>query len=121
MTENTKTVPARYRDNMFFACIAVIMGRRRIQKINVTLPTSELTGDYLASLVAGLTPEEREFFAASLDAQVITHGLTNASAIAEQREGERLHWISALYSITYSDDGEMVSVDVDVISCGCRG
>lgn len=119
MTENTKTIPDRYRDNMLLSCLATLMGGKYIQKITVTLPASELTGDYLASLVVGLTPEEREFFAASLDAQVITHGLTNASVITEPREGESVHWISALNSITYSDDG-MVSVDVDVISCGCR-
>lgn len=116
MTENIEKITAEYADNMLMACFSAFMGKH-VQKIKATLPIDELSGDYLANLVSGLTPEEREFFAASLDAQVITHGLTNASVITEPCEGERMHWISALYSITYSD--EMVSVDVDVIACGC--
>lgn len=116
MTEDTK-YPVAYIDNMLRACLVAIRGGRSVQKVRTIFPIEELTGDYLAGLVSGLTPEEREFFAASLDAQVIAHGLTRASVIAEPREGPEAHSISALYSIAYSDDGEMVAADVDVISC----
>ncbi len=115
MTENTQ-IPAAYADNMLMACLSAFMGKR-VQKIKATLPIEELTGDYLAGLVSSLTHEEREFFAASLDAQVVTCGLTNASVITEPHDGPGPHWISALYAIEYADD--VAHVKVDVISCGC--
>lgn len=116
MTENTPKIPAAYRDNMLLAVISALVGKL-IQKIKVTLPIEELTGDYLANLVTGLTPKEREFFAASLDAQVITGHMTCASVITESRESEGPHWIDSLYEIIYV--GDTVYVEVTVITCVC--
>lgn len=115
MTENTQ-IPAAYADNMLMACISAFMGKR-IQKIKATLPIEELSGDYLANLVGGLTPEEREYFAASLDMQVITGHMTHASVITKPRESEGPHWIGSLYEIIYV--GDKVYVEVTVITCRC--
>ena len=115
MTENTQ-IPADYTDNMLMACLSAFIGKR-VQKITATFPIEELSGDYLAGLVAGLTPEEREFFAASFDTQIFTHNMKNTAAITEPREGGAPHWISALCTVIYRRDD--VSVDVDVIACGC--
>ena len=109
-------IPAAYANNMIMAVLSVFIGTH-LQKIKATLPAEELTGDYLANLVAGLTPEEREFFAASFDAQIFAHHMKNVSAITEPREGGAPHWISALCTVTRS--GDEASVDVDVIACGC--
>ena len=116
MTENAEKIPSAYLDNMFLACMVAFVGKC-VQTVRATLPVDELTGDYLAGLVSGLTHEEREFFAASLDTQVITHGLTNASVITEPHKGPGPHWISAMYLIKY--DGDAVHVSLDVIACGC--
>lgn len=116
MTENTEKSLHAYLENMLLASLSAFIGKP-IREIRATLPVSELTGDYLAGLVAGLTHEEREFFAASLDAQVVTCGMTNASVIAEPHKGQGPHWIAAMYAITYAD--ELVTVKVDVIACGC--
>lgn len=116
MTENTEKIPEAYLKNMLLASLQAFIGKP-VQKIRATLPVDELTGDYLAGLVSGLTHEEREFFATSLDAQVITCGMTNASVITEPHNGPGPHWISAMYLIKY--DGDAVHVNVDVIACGC--
>lgn len=115
MTENTQ-IPAAYADNMLMACLSAFMGKH-VQKIKATLPIEELSGDYLANLVTGLTPEEREYFAASFDTQIFAHNMKNVAAITEPREGDAPHWITALCTVTYRRDD--VSVDVDVIMCGC--
>lgn len=115
MTENTQ-IHAAYADNMLMACLSVFMGKR-VQKIKATLPIEELAGDYLANLVCGLTMEEREYFAASFDAQIFAHNMRNVAAITEPREGDAPHWITALCTVTYRRDD--VSVDMDVIMCGC--
>lgn len=115
MTENTR-IHAEYADNMLMACLSAFMGKR-VQKIKATLPYDELSGDYLANLVAGLTPQEREYFAASFDAQIFTHNMMNVAAITEPREGDAPHWITALCTVIYRSDD--VGVDVDVIACGC--
>ena len=116
MTENTTIVPAIYADNILLARLSAIIGKP-LQKIKAELPYEELSGDYLANLVAGLTPEEREFFAASFDAQIFAHNMRNVAAITEPREGGAPHWIAALCTVIYRRDD--VSVDVDVIMCGC--
>lgn len=116
MTENIEKIPTAYIKNMTIACVCAFTGRR-VQQIKVTLPIDELTGDYLAGLVSGLTHEERDFFAESLDAQVITCGLTNASVITEPRILQKPHWVIAMYAIKYA--GDVVRVDVDVITCKC--
>ena len=117
MTENIRKIPAAHADNMLMACLSAFMGKRA-QKIKATLPYEELSGDYLANLVAGLTPEEREYFAASFDAQIFAHNMRNVAAITEPRAGSRApHWIAALCTVIYRRDD--VSVDVDVIMCGC--
>jgi len=115
MTENTQ-IPAEYADNMLMACLSVFMGKH-VQKIKATLPIEELSGDYLANLVGGLMPEEREYFAASFDTQIFAHNMKNVAAITEPREGDAPHWIAALCTVTRS--GDEASVDVDVIACGC--
>lgn len=115
MTENTR-IPAAYADNMLMACLSAFMGKR-IQKIKATFPYDELSGDYLANLVSGLTMEERGYFAASFDTQIFTHNMKNVAAITEPREGDAPHWITALCTVTCS--GDEASVDVDVIACGC--
>ena len=115
MTENTQ-IPAAYADNMLMACLSAFMGQC-VQKIKATLPYEELSGDYLANLVAGLTPEEREYFAASFDTQIFAHNMKNVAAITEPREGDAPHWITALCTVTRS--GDKTSIDVDVIMCGC--
>lgn len=116
MTENTEKIPHAYLENMLLASLSAFIGKR-VQKVKATLPVSELTGDYLASFVAGLTPEGREFFAASLDAQVITCGMTNASVITKPHAGPGPHWICAMCAIKYIDD--VACVEMDVIACGC--
>jgi hypothetical protein len=116
MAENTEKIPEAYLENMLLASLSAFIGSR-VQTVNATLPVDELNGDYLAGLVSGLTHEEREFFAASLDAQVIICGLTNASVITEPHDGPGPHWISAMYLIKY--DGNAVHVNMDVIACGC--
>nr|DAK09795.1 MAG TPA: hypothetical protein [Caudoviricetes sp.] len=115
MTENTKN-PAAYRDNMLLATISALVGKPT-QKIKATIPIEELSGDYLANLVAGLTPQEREYFAASLDMQIFTHNMKHVSAITEPHEGPGPHWISALYEIIYA--GDKVIVEVIVNTCRC--
>lgn len=115
MTENTK-IPAEYAYNMLMARLSAFMGKH-VQKIKATLPYDELSGDYLANLVAGLTPQEREHFAASFDAQIFTHNMRNVAAITEPREGDAPHWITALCTVIYMDGD--VGVDVDIIACGC--
>lgn len=115
MTENTQ-IPASYADNMLMACLSAFMGKR-VQKIKAMLPIEELSGDYLANLVVCLTPEEREYFAASFDAQIFTHNMMNVAAITEPREGGTPHWITALCTVIYR--GGDVGVDVDVLTCGC--
>jgi len=115
MTENTQ-IPAEYADNMLMASLSAFMGKH-VQKIKATLPYDELSGDYLANLVAGLTPQEREYFAASFDAQIFTHNMRNVTAITEPREGDAPHWITALCTVIYR--GGNVGVDVDIIACGC--
>lgn len=115
MTENTQ-IPAAYAGNMLMACLSAFMGKH-VQKIKATLPYEGLSGDYLANLVADLTPEEREYFAASFDTQIFTHNMKNVVAITEPREGGAPHWITALCTVIYRRDD--VSVDVDVITCGC--
>lgn len=114
MTENTQ-IPAAYADNMLMACLSAFTAKR-VQKIKATLPIEELTGDYLANLVAGLTMEEREYFAASFDTQIFAHNMRNVAAITEPREGDAPHCIAALCTVTYRRDD--VSVDVYVI-IGC--
>lgn len=116
MTENIEKIPAEYADNMLMACLSAFMGKH-VQKIKATLPYDELSGDYLANLVAGLTPEEREYFAASFDAQIFTHNMMNVAAITEPREDDAPHWIAALCTVIYM--GGDVDVDVDVIACEC--
>ena len=117
MTENIRKIPAAHADNMLMACLSAFMGKRA-QKIKATLPYEELSGDYLANLVAGLTPEEHEYFAESFDAQIFAHNMRNVAAITEPRAGSRApHWIAALCTVIYRRDD--VSVDVDVIMCGC--
>lgn len=116
MTENTPKVHAAYRDNMLLATISALVGKH-IQKIKATLPYEELSGDYLANLVAGLTPQEREYFAASFDTQIFTHNMKHVSATTDLRKGRAPHWISAICAITYKRDN--VIVDVHVITCGC--
>lgn len=116
MTENIGQIPAEYADNMLMACLSAFMGKR-VQKIKATLPIEELTGDYLAGLVTGLTMEERGYFARSFDAQLFAHHMRNIAAITEPREGDAPHWITALCTVTRS--GDEASVDVDVIACGC--
>ena len=115
MTENTQ-ITAEYADNMLMACLSAFIGKH-VQKIKATLPYEELSGDYLANLVGGLTPEEREYFAASFDTQIFVHNMKNVAAITEPREGDAPHWIAALCTVIYR--GGDVSVDVDVIACGC--
>lgn len=115
MTENTQ-IPAAYADNMLMACLSAFMGKR-VQKIKATLPIEELSGDYLANLVGGLMPEEREYFAESFDTQIFVHNMENVAAITKLREGNAPHWITALCTVTYRRDD--VSVDVYVIMCGC--
>lgn len=115
MTENTKN-PDVYRDNILLACLSSLIGKR-IQKIKAELPYEELSGDYLANLVTGLTPEEHEFFAASLDVQIFTHNMTSLAAITEPREGDAPHWIAALCTVTYRR--ENVEVNMDVRACRC--
>lgn len=116
MTENIGKIHAEYVDNMLMACLSAFMGKR-IQKVKATLPYEELSGDYLANLVGGLTPEEREYFAASFDTQIFAHNMRNMAAITGPREDGAPHWITALCTVTYRRDD--VSVDVDVIMCGC--
>lgn len=116
MTENTEKIPNAYLENMLLASISAFIGKP-VQKVRATLPMSELTGDYLAGLVTGLHPEEHEFFAASLDAQVITCGMTSASVITKTRKWHRPHWITAMCAI--KNVGDTVYVKMDVIACGC--
>lgn len=116
MIENIEKTLAEYAGNMLMASLSAFMGKR-VQKIKATLPYEELSGDYLANLVGGLTMEEREYFAASFDAQIFTHNMKNVAAITELREGDAPHWITALCTVIYRRDD--VSVDVDVIACGC--
>ena len=116
MTENIGKIPAEYADNMLMACLSAFMGKH-VQKIKATFPYEELSGDYIANLVGGLTPEEREYFAASFDTQIFAHNMKNVAAITEPREGGAPHWISALCAVTYT--GDTAIVDVDVIACGC--
>ena len=101
---------------MLTACLSAFMGKR-VQKITAALPYEELTGDYLAGLVAGLTPQEREYFAVSFDTQIFVYNMKNVAAITEPREGDGPHWITALCTVTYRRDD--VSVEVNVITCGC--
>lgn len=115
MTENTQ-IPAEYADNMLMAYLSALMGKH-VQKIKAMLPYEELSGDYLANLVAGLTPQEREYFAASFDAQIFTHNIRNVAAITELREGDAPHWIAALCTVIYR--GGDVGVGMYVIACGC--
>lgn len=115
MTENTK-IPAIYADNILLACLSALIGKR-VQKIKAELPYEELSGEYLANLVAGLTPKEREFFAASLDMQIFTHNMTSMAAITEPREGDGPHWIAALCTVTYRRDN--VEIGMDVLACRC--
>lgn len=115
MTENTQ-IRAECADNIFKACLLALMGKR-VQKIKATLPIEELSGDYLANLVTGLTPEEREYFAASFDTQIFAHNMKNVAAITEPREGGAPHWIAALCTVIYRRDD--VSIDMNVITCGC--
>lgn len=115
MNENTQ-IPAAYANNMLMAYLSAFAGKR-VQKITATLPIEELTGDYLAGLVTGLTLEEREYFAASFDTQIFAHNMKDVAAITELREGDGPHWITALCTVTRS--GDEASVDVDVIACGC--
>lgn len=116
MTENIEKIPAEYADNMLMACLSAFMGKH-VQKIKATLQYDELSGDYLANLVAGLTPQEREHFAASFDAQIFTHNMRNVAAITEPHEGDAPHWIAALCTVIYR--GGDVGVDMDVITCEC--
>lgn len=115
MTENT-CVPAIYADNILLAGLSAFIGKR-VQKIKAEIPYEELSGDYLANLVAGLTPKEHEFFAANLDAQIFTHNMTSIAAITEPREGDAPHWITALCTVTYRRDN--VEVNMDVRACRC--
>lgn len=115
MTENTR-VPAIYVDNILLAGLSALIGKP-IQKFRAELPYEELSGDYLAHLIFGLTPEDREFFAASFDAQIFTHNMTNIAAVTEPREGDAPHWIAALCTVTYRRDN--VEVDMDVLACRC--
>lgn len=116
MIENTTLVPNIYADNILLAVLGGLIGKR-VQKIKAELPYEELSGDYLANFIFGLTPEEREFFAASLDAQIFTHNMTSASVITEPREGDAPHWIVALCTVTYRRD--KVEIDMDVLACRC--
>lgn len=116
MTENIGKIHADLTDNMLMACLSAFMGKR-VQKITATLPIEELSGDYIANLVIGLTPEEREYFAVSFDTQIFAHNMKNVAAITEPREGGAPHWITALCTVIYRRDD--VSIDVDVIACGC--
>lgn len=116
MTENTTIVPAIYADNILLARLSAIIGKP-LQKIKAELPYEELSGDYLANLIFGLTPKEREFFAASLDAQIFIHNMTSMAAITEPRKGDAPHWIVALCTVTYRRDN--VSIDMDVLACAC--
>ena len=116
MTENTTIVPAIYDDNILLACLSAFIGKS-IQKIKAELPYEELSGDYLANLIFGLTPEEREFFAASIDSQIFTHNMTRVAAITKPREGDAPHWIAALCTVTYKRD--KVEVNMNVLACRC--
>lgn len=116
MTENIGKIPAEYAGNMLVACLSAFMGKH-VQKIKATFPYEELSGDYIANLVGGLTSEEREYFAESFDAQIFAHNMKNVAAITEPREGGAPHWITALCTVIYRRDD--VSVDMDVIACGC--
>ena len=115
MTENTQ-ISAGYANNMLMARLSAFMGKH-VQKIKATLPYEELSGDYLANLVTGLTPQEREYFAASFDTQIFAHNMRSVAAITEPHEGDAPHWITALCTVTRS--GDEASVDMDVIACGC--
>lgn len=116
MTENITNIPAIYADNILLACLSAFIGKR-VQKIKAELPYEELSGEYLANLIFGLTLEEREFFATSLDAQIFTHNMTSVSAITEPREGNAPHWIAALCTVTYRRD--KVEINMDVLACRC--
>lgn len=115
MTENTK-IHAIYADNILLVGLSVLIGKP-IQKIKAELPYEELSGDYLANLIFGLTPEEREFFATSLDAQIFTHNMTDVAAITKPREGDAPHWIAALCTVTYKRD--KVEINMNVLTCKC--
>lgn len=116
MTENTTIVPDIDVNNILLARLSALIGKP-VQKIRAELPYEELSGDYLANLIFGLTPEEREFFAASLDAQIFIHNMMSIAVVTEPHEGDAPHWIAALCTVTYRRD--KAEVDMNVFACRC--